>query len=112
MLPSVVQADTWFRDLRTEGAARERAASRLHGLLLRVATHEAWRRRSSIPDTIHDELDDLSHQAASDALMAITRKLDTFRGEARFATWASKFAIFELLDRAPPPDLAGSGSGE
>jgi RNA polymerase sigma-70 factor (ECF subfamily) len=28
--------------------------------------------------------------------MAITRKLDTFRGEARFTTWASKFAIFEL----------------
>ena len=28
--------------------------------------------------------------------MAITRKLGTFRGEARFTTWASKFAIFEL----------------
>lgn len=93
---TTAESDPWLRDLRGEGTVRERAASRLHALLLRVATHEAWRRRSSIPDAIHDELDDLSHQAASDALMAITRKLDTFRGEARFATWASKFAIFEL----------------
>ena len=28
--------------------------------------------------------------------MAITQKLDSFRGEARFTTWACKFAIFEL----------------
>jgi RNA polymerase sigma-70 factor (ECF subfamily) len=90
------ESETWLRDLRSEGAARERAASRLHGFLLRVAAHEASRRRPSIPDAVHADLDDLSAQAASDALMAITRKLDTFRGEARFTTWASKFAIFEL----------------
>jgi RNA polymerase sigma-70 factor (ECF subfamily) len=91
-----IESESWLRDLRSEGAARERAACRLHGLLVRVAAHEASRRRPSIPEAIHAELEDLSTQAASDALMAITRKLDTFRGEARFTTWASKFVIFEL----------------
>src|SRR5262249_677804 len=42
------------------------------------------------------ELDDLAHQAAADALIAITGKLGQFRGESRFTTWAYKFVIFEV----------------
>jgi hypothetical protein len=42
------------------------------------------------------ELDDLAHQAAADALLAITDKLGQFRGESRFTTWAYKFVIFEV----------------
>jgi RNA polymerase sigma-70 factor, ECF subfamily len=91
-----IESEAWLRDLRSDGATRERAASRLHGLLQRVAEHEASRRRSTVPEVVRSELDDLAAHAASDALMAITRKLETFRGEARFTTWASKFAIFEL----------------
>jgi len=41
------------------------------------------------------ELDDLAHQAADDALIAILRKLDEFGGTSRFSTWASKFALHE-----------------
>jgi RNA polymerase sigma-70 factor, ECF subfamily len=93
---AATESESWPRDLRSGGAAGERAAAQVHQLLVRVAARAANRRRSSIPDGLHDELDDLVHQAASDALMAITRKLDSFRGEARFTTWASKFAIFEL----------------
>ncbi len=37
-----------------------------------------------------------AHQAADDALLLILRKLDTFRGESRFTTWAYTFAIFEV----------------
>ncbi len=42
------------------------------------------------------ELDDLAHQAAADALLAITGKLGQFRGDSRFTTWAYKFVIFEV----------------
>jgi RNA polymerase sigma-70 factor, ECF subfamily len=42
------------------------------------------------------ELDDLAHQAAADALLAIIAKLGQFRGESRFTTWAYKFVIFEV----------------
>jgi RNA polymerase sigma-70 factor, ECF subfamily len=42
------------------------------------------------------ELDDLAHQAAADAMLAVLGKLDTFRGESRFTTWADKFVMFEV----------------
>jgi len=42
------------------------------------------------------ELDDLAHQAAADALVAVRRKLGLFRGESRFTTWAYKFVVFEV----------------
>ena len=44
-------------------------------------------------------MDDLCVQAASDALMAVLAKLDTYRGTARFTTWACKFAILETSTR-------------
>ncbi len=34
-------------------------------------------------------------QAADDALMAVLRRLDDFRGTSRFTTWAYKFALLE-----------------
>jgi RNA polymerase sigma-70 factor (ECF subfamily) len=42
------------------------------------------------------ELDDLAHQATADALVSLMRKLDEFRGESRFTTWAYKFVILEV----------------
>jgi RNA polymerase sigma-70 factor (ECF subfamily) len=41
-------------------------------------------------------VDDVAHQAAGDALMAVTRKVATFRGESRFTTWAYRFVIFDV----------------
>jgi RNA polymerase sigma-70 factor (ECF subfamily) len=39
-------------------------------------------------------------QAADDALVAILRKLPTYRGASRFTTWAAKFAILEAAVKA------------
>jgi RNA polymerase sigma-70 factor (ECF subfamily) len=83
----------WLRDLR--GPGREAAYERLHGLLLRVARGEV-RRRGPRAGIDGPELDDLAHQAAADALLAIRRKLPGFRGESRFTTWAYKFVVFEV----------------
>jgi DNA-directed RNA polymerase specialized sigma24 family protein len=33
-------------------------------------------------------------QSADDALVAVLRKLDGFRGDSRFTTWVYKFAVF------------------
>lgn len=41
------------------------------------------------------EQDDLAQHSADDALVAVLRKLDSFRGESRFTTWAYKFALLE-----------------
>ena len=102
----------WLRCL-TVPAGREPALARLHGLLLRVARAEL--RRRSLPAFVEGrEQDDLAHQAADDALLAITTKLDRFRGESRFTTWACKFVILEVsaklgrhYRRNPPAPMSG-----
>ena len=89
----------WLRGLNAEGPAREEAVTRLHSLLLRVARSEAARRSAGLPERGREEVDDLCHQAASDAAMVILRKLPEFRGDSRFTTWACKFALFEISTR-------------
>lgn len=89
----------WLEDLQGPDAARNRALARLHAMLLRVSRAEANRRRGSIPREVLAEVDDLCTQAANDALAAILRKLDGFRGASRFTTWAYKFAVLEVSVR-------------
>jgi RNA polymerase sigma-70 factor, ECF subfamily len=85
----------WLRSLRADGAEREAAVARLHALLLRAARAEVRRRgpRIAIGGA---ELDDVAHQAAADAHVAILGKLDSFRGESRFTTWAYRFVMLEV----------------
>jgi RNA polymerase sigma-70 factor, ECF subfamily len=83
------------RALSGGGVERERAAARLHEMLLRVARAEAGRRGGQLRIS-GPELDDLAHQAAADAVLAIIAKIGEFRGESRFTTWACKFVIFEV----------------
>ena len=77
------------------GPAREAALARLHEMLVRIARGEVGRRAPRL-QLSGPELDDLAHQAAADALIAVTGKLGQFRGESRFTTWACKFVIFEV----------------
>jgi RNA polymerase sigma-70 factor (ECF subfamily) len=79
-----------FRDAR-----RDKAIGRLHELLLRAARSEI-RRRNAGGQVTGPELDDLAHQAAADAVLLITDRIDEFRGESRFTTWAYKFVVFEV----------------
>ena len=97
----------WLLELGGAGLVRELALARLHALLLRVARSELRRRAGRHPVT-GPELDDLAHQAADDALMAITAKLGQFRGESRFTTWAYKFAVLEVSSQARPSFLAAA----
>jgi RNA polymerase sigma-70 factor (ECF subfamily) len=60
-----------------------------------AARHEIGRRRSSLPHLRGDDFEDLAQQSADDALLALLGKLDKFRGESRFTTWAYKFALLE-----------------
>jgi RNA polymerase sigma-70 factor, ECF subfamily len=85
----------WLQMLAGTGPAREAALARLHEMLVRIARGEVGRRAPRLQLT-GPELDDLAHQAAADALIAITGKLGQFRGESRFTTWAYKFVIFEV----------------
>ena len=85
----------WIRALGAGGAERDRAVARLHEALLRVARAELARRTGQLPIS-GPELDDLAHQAAADAVVAIIAKAGQFRGESRFTTWAYRFVILEV----------------
>jgi RNA polymerase sigma-70 factor, ECF subfamily len=88
----------WVRALSASGQCREQAIGKLYDLLLRIARGEC-RRRSSQIRLSGPELDDIAHQAAGDAVLAITAKLSHFRGESRFTTWAYKFVILEVSSK-------------
>jgi RNA polymerase sigma-70 factor, ECF subfamily len=86
---------SWVQRLRASGAARDAAVAELHELLLKAARFEVGRRGDMVPHLRGGDLEDLAQQSADDALIAVLRKLDEFRGESRFTTWAYKFALLE-----------------
>ena len=91
-----LESRAWLDGLRAAGADRAATLQRLHDLLLRAAYAEAGRRRHLYPEIAGAELDDLCRQAADDAVVAVTGKLDGFRGASRFTTWAYGFAVLEI----------------
>jgi RNA polymerase sigma-70 factor, ECF subfamily len=87
--------EEWHLDLNAEGIRGEEAVAHLHGLLLRAARFEVFRRAGSLPQLSPVELDELAQDAADDATVSVLRRLDDFRGESSFRTWAYKFALLE-----------------
>lgn len=88
----------WLRRLCGEGRERDDALADLHRHLVRLARSEVNRRGARFH--VHGpEADDLAHHAAADALVALTAKLTTFRGESRFMTWAYKFVLLEVSNK-------------
>jgi RNA polymerase sigma-70 factor, ECF subfamily len=85
----------WLERLGNAGPEREAAIGELHELLLRAASFEVSRRCARLPHFRGGDQQDIAQQSADDALVAILGKLDDFRGESRFTTWAYKFAVYE-----------------
>jgi RNA polymerase sigma-70 factor (ECF subfamily) len=78
--------------LKSSGRVYDDACARLHELLLRAARFEVARRRRGLAA---GEADVIATEAADDALLAVLRRLDDFRGLSKFTTWAYKFALYE-----------------
>ena len=92
---AVAESRRWLEQLGGSGASRDAAVAELHALLLKAARFEVDRRRASLSHLRGGDHDDLAQQSADDALVAVLAKLDQFRGESRFTTWAYKFALLE-----------------
>jgi RNA polymerase sigma-70 factor, ECF subfamily len=85
----------WVERLRPESRDRDAALEELRELLLRAARFEVRRRCATFSQIRGGDQEDLAQQSAGDAVVAILSKLDDFRGDSRFTTWAYKFALYE-----------------
>jgi RNA polymerase sigma-70 factor (ECF subfamily) len=89
------ESQAWIDRLSPHSRERDAAIGELHVMLLKAARFEVNRRRAAFPHLRGNDYDDLAHQSANDALVAVLGKLADFRGDSRFTTWAYKFALFE-----------------
>jgi RNA polymerase sigma-70 factor (ECF subfamily) len=89
------ESQTWIDRLSPDSPERDAAIKTLHALLLKAARFEVKRRGAAFPRLRGNDYDDLAHQSADDALVAVMGKLGDFRGDSRFTTWAYKFALLE-----------------
>lgn len=92
---AATDSQRWLERLGGIGPGRDAAVAELHALLLKAARFEVDRRRATLPHLRGGDHEDLAQQSADDALVAVLGKLDQFRGESRFTTWAYKFALLE-----------------
>jgi RNA polymerase sigma-70 factor, ECF subfamily len=74
----------WLADLK--GSDNGQAIADLRAVLVKGLTY-------ALSSRIKTDLDDLVQDFAQDALLRILDKIDTFRGESRFTTWAQKIAV-------------------
>jgi RNA polymerase sigma-70 factor, ECF subfamily len=85
----------WLERLSPGSRDRDAAIAELREILLRAARFEVRRRCATLSQIRGGDQEDLAQQSAGDAMVAILSKLDDFRGESQFTTWAYKFALYE-----------------
>jgi RNA polymerase sigma-70 factor, ECF subfamily len=85
----------WWVRLHGAESERQRAIVELHERLRREAWFHIRLRTRVMAEFPGSDVDDLALMAADDALLAVLRKLDDYRGESQFWTWARRFAQLE-----------------
>jgi RNA polymerase sigma-70 factor (ECF subfamily) len=83
----------WQAVLSATGPAREVAVGELRACVLRAAQFYFRLHNGQLKDSSSDEIQALAEDAAQEAALAVLARLGSFRGDARFLTWASKFGI-------------------
>jgi RNA polymerase sigma-70 factor (ECF subfamily) len=89
------ESQAWWDRLHGRESVRTDAIEELHERLQREAKFHVRQRVSTLSAFPRSDIDDLATQAADDALIALLRKLDDYRGESQFLTWARRFAALD-----------------
>jgi len=85
----------WWKRLHASDPIRGWAIAELYERLRREAVFHVRARALSLPKFPRSDIDDVATQAAGDALVAVLRKLEDYRGDSQFWTWARKFVALE-----------------
>ncbi len=93
-MPSQVSRSNaeWLDDLRNQETQAEALAD-LREYLLRAVFLYLERPHEDLTHLDRRELESLAEDFTQEALLQIQAKLDTFRGESKFTTWAYRFVI-------------------
>jgi len=85
--------EAWLRDLRAGGEAQSGALEDLRDYLLRAARRALHRSRGWLAHLGPLDREAIAEDCAQEALVAVLARLDDFRGDSRFTTWAYAFAV-------------------
>ena len=86
--------EEWLAELRDDQAADfAPALADLRNRLRRAIYYYLRQERSDLANTAEHDLRQLAEDLAQDATLRILDNLDSFRGDSRFTTWATKIAV-------------------
>jgi RNA polymerase sigma-70 factor, ECF subfamily len=83
----------WIDALSAPEGPDPEALADLRAQLRRAALFSIRRRLSTAHGVMSDEIESLAEDCAQEALLIALQHLGSFRGEARFATWASAITV-------------------
>jgi RNA polymerase sigma-70 factor (ECF subfamily) len=89
------ESRSWWQRLHASEPIRGWAIAELYERLRREAAFHVRQRAANVAGFPRSDIDDVATQAAGDALIALLRKLEDYRGESQFWTWARRFAALE-----------------
>lgn len=89
------ESQSWWDRLHAPEPMRTYAIGQLHARLHREATFQVRQCAFGRSEFPRSDIDDVATQAADDALLALLRKLDQYRGDGPFIAWARRFAALE-----------------
>jgi RNA polymerase sigma factor (sigma-70 family) len=101
--------EEWRDGLRATGAGQEAALTDLRACVYRAARFYVQRHADELGHLPQEEIAAIADDAAQEATLEVLAKLDHFRGDASFPTWASKFGVTacaQMLRRRQWRDLS------
>ncbi|MEP7288427.1 MAG: sigma-70 family RNA polymerase sigma factor [Chloroflexota bacterium] len=85
--------EQWVEDLTADPVQRDPAIEDLRERLQRGIYYYLSRERSDLTDLASEEIVQMAEDFAQDATLRVMSNLDSFRGDSRFITWATKIAV-------------------
>lgn len=107
--------EEWLQALSQPGEKQTAAIETLRDLLLRAVLVYLRNHRGDLAYWSSADIYSFAEDMSQEALMAIRKNLDKFRGESKFTTWAYRFAINQAaseLRRSRYRDLSLEGLQE
>ena len=85
--------EQWIADLTGSSTEQTQALQDLRERLQRGIFYYLSRERSDLAQLSSQELTQMAEDLAQDATLRVMENLDSFRGDSRFTTWATKIAV-------------------